>query len=165
MPTGDCPPSLTGDEAAMLDGNHSKYRTLAGKPGDSEKGKMLAVVCHACHLMGTTGGNIGPNLSGVGAMGIEAILRNIIQPNAAMENAYRIYRIELKSGDLVDALFVSEDNTAVVVRMPGSDDLRIPKVGISSAKYLRRFLMPKGLLDSMTPGQVSDLFAYLETLK
>ena len=98
-------------------------------------------------------------------MGTEVILRNIIQPNAAMENAYRTHRIELKSGDLVDALFVNEDNAAVVVRMPGSDDRRIPKADINSAKYLRRSLMPEGLLDSMTPGQVSDLFAYLKTLK
>ena len=163
--TSDYPPILTGDEAAMLDAKYAKNRSLAEKPGDPEKGKTVALLCQACHLMGTTGGNIGPNLSGVGAMGPEAILRNIIQPNAAMENGYRIYRIELKSGDLVDALFVSEDKAAVVVRLPGSEDRRIPKSDIRSAKYLRRSLMPEGLLDSMMPEQVSDLFAYLKTLK
>jgi putative heme-binding domain-containing protein len=98
-------------------------------------------------------------------MGTEAILRNILQPNAAMENGYRIYRVELKSGDLIDALFVSEDKDAVVIRLPGSDDRRIARNEIRDAKYLRRSLMPEGLLDIFTPEQVTDLFAYLKTLK
>jgi putative heme-binding domain-containing protein len=98
-------------------------------------------------------------------MGTEGILRNILQPNAAMENGYRIYRVELKSGDLVDALYVSEDKDAVIVRLPGTDDRRIPRSDIRSARYLRRSLMPEGLLDAMTPEQVSDLFAFLKTMK
>ena len=98
-------------------------------------------------------------------MGTEAILRNIIQPNAAMENGYRIFRIELKTGDIVEALFVSEDKDAVVVRLPGADDRRIAKSEIRSSKYLRRSLMPEGLLDGMPPQDVSDLFAFLKTLK
>ncbi len=163
--TSDFPPILTSDEATTLDAKYAKNRALAEKPGDAVKGKLVAVVCQACHLMGPVGGNIGPNLSGVGAMGTEAILRNILQPNAAMENGYRIYRVEMKSGDLLDALFVSEDKDAVVVRLPGAEDRRIAKTGIREAKYLRRSLMPEGLLDVFTPEQVTDLFAYLKTLK
>jgi putative heme-binding domain-containing protein len=82
-----------------------------------------------------------------------------------MEAGYRIYRVELKNGDLVDAFFVSEDKDAVVVRMPGAPDRRITHSEIRSAKYLRRSLMPEGLLDVLPPEQVSDLFAYLMSLK
>jgi putative membrane-bound dehydrogenase-like protein len=161
----DFPPILSADEAAALDAKYAKFRSLAEKPGDAVRGKAAALVCSACHVFGTTGGNIGPNLSGVGAMGTEAILRNLLQPNAAMEAGYRIYRVELKNGDVLDAMFVSEDKDALVVRMPGADDRRIPKGEVRSAKFLRRSLMPEGLLDAMTPEQVSDLFAYLMTLK
>ena len=143
----------------------SKYRALAEKPGDATKGKTTAALCQACHLMGPTGGNIGPNLSGVGAMGTEAILRNILTPNAAMENGYRIYRVEMKNGDLVEAFFVSEDKDAVIVRVPGAADRRIAKSEIARTQYLRRSLMPEGLLDALPPEQVSDLFAFLKTLK
>lgn len=163
--TSDFPPILTTDEAAALDEKYAKNRALAAKQGDAARGKLVAAVCQACHLMGPTGGNIGPNLSGVGAMGTEAILRNILQPNAAMENGYRIYRVEMKSGHLIDALFVSEDNDAVVIRMPGSGDRRIAKKDIRETKFLRRSLMPEGLLDGMSPEQVTDLFAFLKTLK
>jgi putative heme-binding domain-containing protein len=98
-------------------------------------------------------------------MGTEAILRNILTPNAAMENAYRIYRVELKNGDLVDAFYVNEDKDAVVVRLPGVPDRRIAKSDIRSAKYLRRPLMPEGILDGMTEQQVRDLFAFLFSMR
>ncbi len=163
--TNDFPPILTPDESIALDVKFSKYRALAAQPGDAARGKATAALCQACHLMGPTGGNIGPNLSGVGAMGTEAILRNILTPNAAMENGYRIYRVELKNGDLVEAFFVSEDKDAVIVRLPGAADRRIAKSEIARTQYLRRSLMPEGLLDALPPEQVSDLFAFLRTLK
>jgi putative heme-binding domain-containing protein len=163
--TSDYPPVMSAPEARALDEKFAKYRALSQKPGDPAKGKLVTAVCQACHLFKGQGASIGPDLSGVGAMGDEAILRNIITPNAAMENGYRIYRMELKSGDLVEAFYVSEDKDAVVIRQPGVPDRRIPKADLRSAKYLRRSLMPEGLLDTMTPEQVSDLFAYLRTMK
>ncbi len=163
--TSDLPPVLTADEATALDAKFAKYRALISHPGDTARGKQFAAVCMACHLFGTTGGNIGPNLSAVGAMGPESILRNILTPNAAMENGYRIFRVELKSGDLVDALFVSEDKDAVIIRLPGAEDRRIPRSEIRNTSYQRRSLMPEGLLDGFTPEQASDLFAYLLSLK
>jgi putative heme-binding domain-containing protein len=163
--TSDLPPVASPEEAAALDAKFAKFRALTSKPGDAARGKQFAAVCMACHLFGTTGGNIGPNLSAVGAMGPESILRNILTPNAAMENGYRIFRVELKSGDLVDALFVSEDKDAVVIRLPGAEDRRIPRSEIRATSYQRRSLMPEGLLDGFTPAQASALFAYLLSRK
>jgi len=163
--TSDFPPILTEQEATALDAKYTRFRELATKPGDIAKGKELAAICSACHLIGTDGGNIGPNLSGVGAMGTEGILRNILQPNAAMENGYRIFRVEMKNGDITDVFFVSEDKDAVVIRMPGAPDRRIPKSEVASTKFLRRSLMPEGLLDTMDDDQVRDLLTYLLSLK
>ena len=98
-------------------------------------------------------------------MGTEAILRNILTPNAAMESAYRIYRVEQKDGSVLDTFFVNEDKDAVIVRLPGAPDQRIAKKDIVRTTFLRRSLMPEGLLDAMSEQQVSDLFAYLMSLK
>jgi putative membrane-bound dehydrogenase-like protein len=163
--TTEFPPLLTADEAKTLDAKFAKYGVLAAKPGDVGRGRQVAAICQACHLFGNTGGNIGPNLSGVGAMGTEAILRNILTPNAAMESAYRIFRVEQRDGSVLDAFFVNEDKDAVVVRMPGADDRRIAKKDIVKTQFIRRSLMPEGLLDAMTPEQVSDLFAFLKTMR
>ncbi|MEY4483392.1 MAG: hypothetical protein RL693_844, partial [Verrucomicrobiota bacterium] len=138
---------------------------LGHKPGSLENGKALSAICMACHTIGNTGGQIGPNLSGAGAMGLEGVLRNIMTPNAAMEAGYRIFRVEMKSGDIVDAFYVSEDKEALVVRQPGMQDRRIPKPEVRSTRYIRRSLMPEGLLDALNDQQVTDLMSYLMTLK
>ena len=44
-------------------------------------------------------------------------------------------------------------------------DRRLPKADIRSTKFIRRSLMPEGLLDALQDKQVADLLAYLMTLK
>jgi len=161
----DAPPLLSTEEAAALDINFARMMQLGQKGGDVEKGKALAAICSACHLIQGTGGQIGPELSGAGAMGLESVLRNILTPNAAMEAGYRIYRVELKNGDLIDAFFVSEDPKAIVIRQPGGPDRRIAKGEIQSTRYLRRSLMPEGLLTAFDDAMIADLLTYLMSLK
>jgi len=162
--TIDTPPLLTEEQAKTLDTKFAKLTALAPK-GNAANGKVLSALCMVCHQIGNAGGQIGPNLSGAGAMGLEAVLRNILTPNAAMEPGYRIFRVELKNGDLIDAFFVSEDKDATIIRMPGLQDRRINKADIRSTKFIRRSLMPEGLLDTLPDQQVADLLAYLMTLK
>ena len=163
--TLDVPPLLSEEQAKALDTKFYRYTALAQKPANLEKGKMLSSICMACHQIGNAGGQIGPNLSGAGAMGLEAVLRNILTPNAAMEPGYRIFRMELVNGDLLDAFYVSEDKEAYVVRQPGLPDKRLPKSEVRSTRYIRRSLMPEGLLDALNDEQVTDLLGYLMTLK
>jgi putative membrane-bound dehydrogenase-like protein len=161
----DHPPLLTAAQAAEMDTKFAHFRTLAQQPGDVPRGKAVAATCLACHLVKGDGGNIGPDLSGVGALSTEALLRNILTPNAAMEAGYRTYRVELTDGDLLDGLFVREDAAAVVLRVPGQGEQRIEKKGIRDARFLRRSLMPEGLLESLPDQQVADLFSYLRSVK
>ena len=163
--TTDAPPLLNADQFAALEKKTARYAALAAKAGDTAKGKVVVLLCQSCHMINGQGGQIGPNLSGAGAMGVEAVLRNIIDPNAAIEAAYRIFQVKLKAGEVIEAFYVSEDATAYVLRQPGGADRRVPKAEVASAKYLRRSLMPEGLLDGFTDDQVTDLFAYLKTLK
>jgi putative membrane-bound dehydrogenase-like protein len=163
--TTDAPPLLNAEQFAAVEQKTSRFTALAAKAGDAAKGKTLVALCQACHMINGQGGLIGPNLSGAGAMGMEAVIRNIIEPNAAIEAAYRIFQVKLKSGEVIEAFYVSEDAAAYVIRQAGGADRRVPKAEVASAKYLRRSLMPEGLLDGFTDEQVTDLFAYLKTLK
>ncbi|RYD71017.1 MAG: c-type cytochrome [Verrucomicrobiaceae bacterium] len=163
--TMDFPPLLTAAEAASLDAKFARLRGLAEMPGNVERGRSLAAMCRACHLIQGTGSNIGPNLSSAGAMGTEALLRNILTPNAAMEPGYRIYRVTMKTGEIHEGFLVSDYKDAVVLRVPGTEDRRINRREIAQETFLRRSLMPEGLLDAMQPQDVSDLFAYLMTLR
>jgi putative membrane-bound dehydrogenase-like protein len=164
--TADYPPLLTPAEARELAGRFAKFRDLAEKSGDAIPGKTIFTsACMTCHNVGGQGGQIGPVLSGAGAMGTEAVLRAVLTPNAAMEAGYRVFRVELKDGDVLDGLLVSQDNDAIILRRQNTEDLRIPRNTVKRASFTRMSMMPEGLLDALKPQDVANLFAYLRTLK
>ena len=82
-----------------------------------------------------------------------------------MEPGYRVFRVELKDGDVLDGIRVSEDQDAIVLRRQNVEDTRIPQSTVKRAAFTKMSMMPEGLLDGLPPEQVSDLFAYLRTLK
>ena len=86
-------------------------------------------------------------------------------PNAAMEAGYRTFRVELKDGEILDGLLVSQDDEAILLRQPNAEDRRIPQAEVRRASFLKTSLMPEGLLESLSPAQATDLLAYLQTLK
>lgn len=164
--TMDFPPLLTAAEAKSLATKFEKFRALAQKPGDRARGQeTFKTVCMTCHSVGGQGAQVGPVLNGAGANGLESLLRNVLTPNAAMEAGYRLFRVELLNGDVLDGIRLSEDNEAIVLRRPNLEDTRIPKTSVRHAAFTHMSMMPEGLLDALEPQQVSDLFAYLATLK
>jgi putative membrane-bound dehydrogenase-like protein len=163
--TTDVPPLVTKAQYEAFTRKQEHFMELGRKGGNVAQGKALAAMCQTCHTINGQGGQIGPNLSGAGAMGLEGVVRNIMDPNAAMEAAYRVFRLELISGEVMDGFFLSEDAKAYVIRQPGGEEIRVPKANVRAARYLRRSLMPEGLLDALSDQQVADLLAYLMTLK
>jgi putative membrane-bound dehydrogenase-like protein len=166
MKSQDFPPLLTPAEAEAVAEKFRRFQALAEKQGDTAKGEALfAATCQQCHTVAGQGGQVGPVLNGAGALGVETLLRNLLTPNAAMEPGYRVFRVELKDGDVLDGIRVSEDKEAIVLRRPNLDDARIPQKEVRKAGFTKSSMMPEGLLDALHPEQVSDLFAYLKSLR
>ncbi|HRE84497.1 MAG TPA: DUF1080 domain-containing protein [Opitutaceae bacterium] len=163
--TSQTPPVISAEAAAALDAKFTRLRLLAEKDGNASRGRELAATCLACHVIGKEGGAIGPNLSGAGAMGVEGLLRSLVTPNAAMESAYQIFRVEMKDGAIFEGFLAQESPEVIILRTPGSEDQRISRDKVRNAHFVRRSLMPEGLLDGLAPEQVTDLFAYLKTLR
>jgi putative heme-binding domain-containing protein len=165
-PVEDLPALLTEAEAKVQAEKFAKFRALAEQRGNAQHGKELfTAVCLTCHQQGGQGGQIAPALDGVANSGVEALLRNILTPNAAMEGGYRKYRVETKDEELIEGLLVSEDATSIVLRQPNVPDQRIPRANVKRAGFLTTSIMPEGLLEGMQPDEVSALFAYLQSLK
>jgi putative heme-binding domain-containing protein len=165
-PAFDAPTLLTAGELERRAEKFAHFRRLAAAGGDPEKGRTLfAGRCLTCHQQGGQGGRIGPALDGLGLTGTEAILRNVLTPSAAMEGGYRAFRVVTRAGRVVQGLLVSWDADAIVIRQLDTADLRIPAPDVAQAGFTAISIMPEGLLEAMTSDEVSDLFAYLQTLK
>ena len=64
-----------------------------------------------------------------------------------------------------DGIRVSEDTDAIILRRPDVDDIRIAQRDVRKAAFTKASMMPEGLLEALNPEDVTDLFAYLKTLK
>lgn len=164
--TEDIPVLLTDAEAAVQVEMFNRMRSLANTRGNPEAGKELFTsLCLTCHQQGGQGGQIAPPLDGIGLSGVDAMLRHILTPSAAMESAYRIFRVVTNDGRVQEGFLVEENAASFVLRSPGVEDRRVSQSDVRRSGYLRRSLMPEGLLEGMTPAQVSDLFAHLKSLR
>jgi putative heme-binding domain-containing protein len=164
-PSLDAPKLVTAEELSKRLEKFATFRGLADAAGDPAKGQALfAAKCLTCHQQGGQGGRIGPALDGLGITGVEAILRNVLTPNAAMEGGYRNFRVVTRDGRIVQGLLVSRDANAIVIRQPNTADVRIESRDIAQADFTGISIMPEGLLESLPPQDVSDLFAHLKSL-
>jgi len=164
--TRDFPEMITVEQSKDLASKFDRFRKMTEKPGDPAKGKaLMTATCLICHRVGDEGLAIGPNLSGAGAMGIEALLRNILTPNAQLESGYYRHDIKLRDGSFLSGFLVSESTDSLTLRQIGTDERVISRTEIETHDISKRSLMPEGLIDGYSEQQVADLFSYLSGLK
>jgi len=164
-PALDAPRLVTAADVRARAEKFARFRSLAEADGNAARGRdLFATKCLTCHQQGGQGGKIGPALDGLGLTGVEAILRHVLTPNAAMEGGYRSFRVVTRDGRVVQGLLVSSDADAIVIRQPDVADIRIAAKDIAQADFTGISVMPEGLLEAMPPQEVSDLFAHLKSL-
>ncbi|MFT6792826.1 MAG: putative membrane-bound dehydrogenase-like protein [Rubritalea sp.] len=163
----NAPKLITPEAAKNAHAKFQKFLKLANDKviGDPAKGKLLFATCAACHKVGESGGIIGPDLSGAGAMTTEALLHNILTPNAKMESGYYRHDLILKNGDKVSGSMVEKNKNTISIQPIGGSIKVVNKKDIDKHNISKSSLMPEGLIDHLKPKQVSNLFSYLRTLK
>ena len=164
-PALDAPRLVTEADVRARAEKFARFRGLAEAAGDATRGQgLFATKCLTCHHQGGQGGKIGPALDGLGLTGVEAILRHVLTPSAAMEGGYRSFRVVTRDGRVIQGLLVSNDAAAIVIRQPDVADIRIAAKDVAQADFTGISVMPEGLLEAMQPQDVSDLFAHLKSL-
>lgn len=134
--------------------------------GDHEKGEQLFQACLMCHRVGDQGQDFAPALDGSALRENEALLTAILDPNAAVESSYAVYRVAKKDGNSVEGFLVKQDERGTTLGFMGGSSQFIQASEIASQGFLGgRSFMPKGLIDNYSDEQVSDLLAYIRTLK
>lgn len=116
--------------------------------------------CGTCHRLYGEGGQIGPDLTGSNRSNPDYLLGNIIDPSAVVPKQFTVSVIALTSGRVITGVVVSETDQTVTVQTE-KELLPIALEQIEERTLTTKSLMPDGLLDSLTPDQVRDLFAFV----
>jgi putative heme-binding domain-containing protein len=150
------PPSQT-DLATIL----ANMKHLSG---NAERGATLfQSKCALCH-----GGQsaLGPSLSGVAKrFSSEDLARAIYDPSRDIPDRYRAVRIMTIDDEVVTGMTIYSAADGVTLQAADGSILRINQDQIQQRAFSTESIMPSGLLEDRSPQDVSDLFAYLGTLR
>ncbi len=156
---------LQGGAGAELD----ELRAFAAKVdwtmGNAARGKKLFVErsCSQCHGSGQA---LGPSLVGVaGRFSREDLLLAIALPDRDVSPRYQATTIETKTGQTHTGLIVYESAEGIILRNTTNQTFRFETNDIESKYRHNRSLMPSGLLKDLKPGDVADLYRYIQTIQ
>src|SRR5262245_34428717 len=138
--------------------------------GDPKRGKAIydsmAARCATCHKVHGKGGDGGPDLSQVGGkLDRTHLIESILDPSAEIVQGYHATSIQTKSGKFLTGIVKSESPTAVTLLDAEGKQVKVMLENIESRVLSKVSLMPAGLADGMTPGEFTDLIAYLASLR
>ncbi len=136
-------------------------------PGDPGRGKELyrAKGCAVCHITQGQGGNLGPELTEIGARRSAAYLREALtDPAASAPEGYLVVSVTTRDGRSVRGVRINEDSFTIQLR---DDDNRFHSFRKNGLKELKKeagvSTMPG--YKTLTAVELDDLVAYLASLR
>jgi putative heme-binding domain-containing protein len=148
---------------------YARYRGLlnetAMKSANAARGHALfQKTCGACHKLYGEGGTIGPDITGSNRTNLEYLLSNVLNPNAEVQEAYRMVVVTTRDGRTHVGSVAAETDRQVTLRVVGGNPVTIAKADIQSRDTTPASMMPPGLFDALTDREVIDLVAYLRSV-
>ncbi len=139
------------------------------KKGDPARGEIVYrrkdMLCQKCHAIGGAGGQVGPDLSSIGASApVDYLIESLITPNKAVKEGFHSLLITTTKGQQFSGIKVRESPTeGIVLRTAEDREQAIPLKEIEE-KSMGSSLMPDGLTDTLTRGELLDLVRFLSEL-
>lgn len=150
------PPSAEEDEGAA-------GALIAGDP---VKGRQVffgnEAKCSVCHTFAGRGGKIAADLTVSVRRSAEAVLRDIVDPNAAINPDYVSYDVQTKGGQTMTGVLQSADQQQITLVDSAAKLHHVKRNEIDEIHASSVSLMPTGF-EKLSPAKLQDLVAFLCT--
>ena len=136
---------------------------VSGREGNAISGrKVFAEHCAQCHAVDGTGGQVGPDLSGIRNQPADAILLHVVAPDYEISAGYQAYVIETRDRQTLVGRLESEAPNSLTLRDGASQQHVILRSDVVSVSASTRSLMPPELERTMSDQDMADLIGYLK---
>ena len=154
-------PPLTREEVQQLLADIASH----GDPGRGEQVFRKAELnCLKCHAIAGAGGQVGPELTSIGASApLDYLLESILEPNKAVKEGYHSLVVNTLDGKVITGIKLRESPQELVLRDAEGREIQIPKADIDETRP-GRSLMPDGTHDPLTRTELIDLVKFLSVL-
>lgn len=140
----------------------------AATPGDPEKGKALfkQQSCINCHTFANGQKPKGPHLVDIGKRYKRAeLIESIVQPSKKIAQGFDTWAIAMSDGKIYTGFVVLESAETVTLRDTTGISHELIQDDIDDRIKQEISMMPLGIVGNLTPEQLADLIAYLESLR
>jgi len=141
---------------------------LVRETGNPQRGEAVfrrtETLCLRCHAISGAGGQVGPDLTSLGASAqVDYLVESILVPNKAVKENYHSLVVETKSGKVLNGVKIRENASELVLRNAEDVELSIPIADIEE-RVNGGSIMPAGLTDTLTEQELIDLVRFLSEL-
>ena len=136
--------------------------------GKVENGQKLFVSqsCVKCHTTANGQRPKGPHLVDIGKRyKPQELLESVLKPSAKIAQGFDTYGFVTTRGKIVSGFVASESAEDVEVRQATGVPLVLVKTDIEERVKQMKSMMPEGMVNNLTPAELADLLAYLQSLK
>jgi putative heme-binding domain-containing protein len=135
---------------------------LTTTSGDPVAGKaVFKKTCAKCHMHGSEGTKIGPDLTGMAVHPKLELLTHLIDPSRSVEGNFRIYTVATDDGKIYSGLLASESKTAIELIDSEAKKHTILRENIDELVASTKSLMPDGFEKQHTREEIGNLLEFL----
>jgi putative heme-binding domain-containing protein len=92
------------------------------------------------------------------------LVESLLKPSVKIAQGFETYRFEMVDGKALTGFVVSERAKSVLVRETNGAQRELKLADIESRTIQKQSMMPEGVVSNLTPEQLADLIAYLQSL-
>lgn len=136
--------------------------------GDAARGELVFrrgdLGCMKCHSVSGAGGDVGPDLSPLGATSpVDYCLTSVLQPDLSIKENFLTRNFVTSSGMIHQGIVVDRDDRRVIIKDGTGNRTTIATADIDDESE-GKSLMPKGLAAFMTHAELVDVARFLSEL-
>ncbi|HZZ80883.1 MAG TPA: PVC-type heme-binding CxxCH protein [Gemmataceae bacterium] len=151
--------NLPADRLTVL----KKYQESLTLKGDAKNGReVFKKNCAICHRVAGVGVDVGPDIADTRTKKLDALLFDIIVPNAAIDANYVNYVVSTKDGRILTGLLTAESASSITVLRAEQQKDVILRKDIDEIASTGISLMPDGLEQKMSVREMADLLDFLK---
>jgi putative heme-binding domain-containing protein len=139
-----------------------EFLPITREKGDPVAGKAVFVdQCAKCHVHGTEGNRIGPDLTGMAVHPKDHLLTDILDPSRSVEANFRAYTVATKTGRVLTGLLASESKTTIELFDAEGKKQTLLRQDIEELLVTNKSLMPDGFEKLLSRKDLTNLLEFL----
>lgn len=139
-----------------------EFLATTKQSGNAVAGKeVYKKLCSKCHVHGSEGTRIGPDLTGMAVHPKEELLINIMDPSRSVEGNFRIYSVLTESGKVINGLLASESKTALELFDAEGKKQTVLREEVEEIVASTKSLMPEGFEKQLSAVELTNLLEFL----